>query len=238
MIVTLSIILKFIQMNHLEVELKNLKSSLLEMWSIVISQHEKAKMALDNHDKELANEIHTNEKLLDAFELKHDMDCENLLVLNNPVAVDLRFVLAVLKINYNLERIGDYANYIANTIRKSETPFDNKLLKDLNIGQMFDTAHLMMVGAYEAFDKCETSHVRHFSELDNKLDQWNKDSFRILSEYILKYPTESKQALELFSIIRKLERVGDHNQNIAEEIVFYLDARVIKHKKLQHKPNN
>jgi phosphate transport system protein len=222
-------------MNHLEKELSALKSSLLEMWSIVISQHEKAKMAIENDDKELANEIHTNEKLLDAFELKHDMDCENLIALYNPIAIDLRFVLAVLKINYNLERIGDYANYIANTIRKSDQPFSKQLLKDTNIPEMFDVSHVMLVEAYDAFDKNDLPQLRNFKDLDKKLDGWNQDSFRLLSDYMMKRPEDARQALELFSIIRKLERVGDHNQNIAEEIVFYLEARIIKHKKLQKK---
>lgn len=222
-------------MNHLELELNAVKSSLLEMWSIVISQHEKAKMALENHDKDLANEIHTNEKLLDAFELKHDMDCENLIVLNNPVAVDLRFILAVLKINYNLERIGDYANYIANQIRKADSPFDPEILSCTQILEMFDISHVMLVQAYESFEKNSALPIRNLTELDKKLDHINKESFRILSEYLMKNPEKSRQALEIFSIIRKLERVGDHNQNIAEEIVFYLDARVIKHKKLQKK---
>jgi len=222
-------------MNHLELELNAIKSSLLEMWSIVISQHEKAKMALENFDKDLANEVHTNEKLLDAFELKHDMDCENLIVLNNPVAVDLRFILAVLKINYNLERIGDYANYIANQIRKAEVPFDPELLTSTHILEMFDVSHIMLVQAYESFEKNSVIPLRNLSELDNKLDHINKESFRVLSEYLMKKPDKSIQALEIFSIIRKLERVGDHNQNIAEEIVFYLDARVVKHKKLQNK---
>jgi len=222
-------------MNHLEKELSALKSSLLEMWSIVISQHEKAKMAIENDDKELANEIHTNEKLLDAFELKHDMDCENLIALYNPIAIDLRFVLAVLKINYNLERIGDYANYIANTIRKSDQPFNKQLLKDTNIPEMFDVSHVMLVEAYDAFDKNDLPQLRNFKDLDKKLDGWNQDSFRLLSDYMMKRPEDARQALELFSIIRKLERVGDHNQNIAEEIVFYLEARIIKHKKLQKK---
>jgi phosphate transport system protein len=223
-------------MNHLVNELNTLKSSLLEMWSIVISQHEKAKMALETFDKDLANEVRTNEKLLDAFELKHDMDCENLIVLNNPVAIDLRFILAVLKINYNLERIGDYANYIANQIRKADNPFNEQLLKDIHIFDMFDISHVMMVQAYDAFEKNDVTSVRNLSELDKKLDHWNKESFRVLSEFLSNNPAESLQALELFSIIRKLERVGDHNQNIAEEIIFYLDARVTKHKKLQKKP--
>jgi phosphate transport system protein len=222
-------------MNHLQTELMTLKSSLLEMWSIVISQHEKAKMAIETNDKDLANEIHTNEKLLDAFELKHDMDCENLIALYNPMAIDLRFVLAVLKINYNLERIGDYANYIANTIRKSDVPFDSQLLKDAHIIDMFEIAHIMMVEAYESFEKDDIKAIHDISELDKKLDVWNKESFRVLSEYIIKKPADARQTLELNSIIRKLERVGDHNQNIAEEIIFYLDARIIKHKKLQKK---
>jgi phosphate transport system protein len=220
-------------MNHLQTELNALKSSLLEMWSIVISQHEKAKMALETDDKALANEVHTNEKLLDAFELKHDMDCENIIALYNPVAIDLRFVLAVLKINYNLERIGDYANYIANTIRKSENPFELQMLKDTNISDMFDVAHIMLVEAYESFEKNEIKSIRNLSELDKKLDEWNKKSIRVLSDCIMKNPSEARQALELFSIIRKLERVGDHNQNIAEEIIFYLEARITKHKKSQ-----
>jgi phosphate transport system protein len=227
-------------MNHLIVELNTLKSSLLEMWSIVISQHEKAKMALETYDKDLANEVHTNEKLLDAFELKHDMDCENIIVLNNPVAVDLRFVLAVLKINYNLERIGDYANYIANQIRKSETPFNIQMLKDSHIFEMFDISHVMLVQAYDSFEKDNVTPLRNLPELDKKLDYWNKESFKVLSQHIMAKPESALEALEIFSIIRKLERVGDHNQNIAEEIVFYLDAKVIKHKKLQKKskPNN
>ena len=220
-------------MNHLEKELNALKSSLLEMWSIVISQHEKAKQALETNDKDLANEVHTNEKLLDAFELKHDMDCENLIALYNPIAIDLRFVLAVLKINYNLERIGDYANYIANTIRKAEMPVNKQLLKETNISEMFDISHIMLVEAYEAFEKNDLPQLRNFKELDKKLDAWNQDSFRVLSDYMMKKPEDARQALELFSIIRKLERVGDHNQNIAEEIVFYLEARIIKHKKLK-----
>jgi phosphate transport system protein len=222
-------------MNHLESELKTLKSSLLEMWSIVISQHEKAKMAIETNDKDLANEIHTNEKLLDAFELKHDMDCENLIALYNPMAIDLRFVLSVLKISYNLERIGDYANYIANTIRKSDAPFDSQLLKDTHISEMFETAHLMLVEAYEAFEKDDIKVIHNISDLDNKLDNRNKESIPVLAEHIKQKPADARQALELFSIIRRLERVGDHNQNIAEEIVFYLDARIIKHKKLQKK---
>ncbi len=220
-------------MNHLEIQLQQLKNDLLEMWSIVISQIEKSKSAIENNDLDLAKEVKANEKLVDSFELKIDMDCENLIALENPVAVDLRFVLSVLKINYNVERIGDYANYIANTARKSTHPFDPELIRATRLLEMFDTAHLMLVEAFESFEKEDNKRIRSIFTMDEKLNEINKASIEVLSDYLLKNPGEGRQCLELFSIIRKLERVGDHLENIAEEMIFFMEAKVIKHQKLQ-----
>jgi len=82
-------------MNHLDTELQILKADTLEMWALVINQITKAQEAIMNFDTDLAHEVHVNEKRVDAFELKLNMDCENILALFNPVAIDLRFVLAV-----------------------------------------------------------------------------------------------------------------------------------------------
>ena len=100
-------------MTHLDTEISRLKTDLNEMFSIVITQVEKSKTALFNLDKDLAREVKVNERRVNSFELKLDRDCENIIALFNPVAVDLRFVLASLKINSNLERIGDIAESIA-----------------------------------------------------------------------------------------------------------------------------
>ena len=220
-------------MTHLETELRLLKNDLLEMWSIVISQIEKAKASVENYDLDAVKEVKANEKLVDAFELKIDMDCENLIALENPVAVDLRFVLSVLKINYNIERIGDYANYIANIVKKSGQPFDKDVLDATRIIEMFDNSHLMLVEAFESFEQDDNKRVLNIFSMDEKLDETNKASVDILSSFIEKNPNKGKQYLELFSIIRKLERVGDHLENIAEEIIFFTDAKILKHKKLQ-----
>lgn len=220
-------------MTHLETELRALKNDLLEMWSIVISQIEKARAAVVNYDLDHVKEIKANEKLVDAFELKIDMDCENIIALENPVAVDLRFVLSVLKINYNIERIGDYANYIANTVKKSGHPFDKDVLEATRIPEMFDNAHLMLVEAFESFEQDDNKRVLNIFTMDEKLDEINKMSVDVLSTFIEKNPEKGKQYLELFSIIRKIERVGDHLENIAEEIIFFTDAKILKHKKLQ-----
>jgi len=220
-------------MTHLETELRQLKNDLLEMWSIVISQIEKSKAAVENFDKDLVKEVKANEKRVDAFELKIDMDCENLIALENPVAVDLRFVLSVLKINYNIERIGDYANYIANVIKKQPLPFDKDIITATRILEMFDIAHLMLVEAYESFEREDNKRILNIFEMDERMDEINKGSIAVLSEFIAKNPKEGKQYLELFGIIRKLERVGDHLENISEEMIFFMEAKIIKHKKLQ-----
>src|SRR5262245_40311532 len=100
-------------MTHLDIELRQLKAEAIEMYDLVASQLKKSKNALINFDKELAREVNFNERRVNALELKIDKDCENIIALFNPLAVDLRLVLAVLKINSNLERIGDIADGIA-----------------------------------------------------------------------------------------------------------------------------
>ena len=126
------------KMTVIENNIKILKNDLLQMWALVINQMEKARLALINGDINLAREVWVNEKRVDAFELKIDMDSENVLLLNNPVAIDLRFVLSVLKINYNIERIGDYANGISHIVLDSESPFENDLVKETHINEMFE----------------------------------------------------------------------------------------------------
>ena len=116
-------------MTHLEIELQSLKSEMIEMFGLVLSQIEKSKESLVRLDKDLAREIMVNEKRVNGFELKIDRDCENIIALFHPVAVDLRFVLACLKINSNLERIGDIAEGIARFILEIKMEPEKNSLK-------------------------------------------------------------------------------------------------------------
>jgi len=120
-------------MTHIPNEIQSLKISIFEMWSLVISQMVKARYALEHFDKDLVSEITSNEKRVDAFELKLNLDCENILALYSPVANDLRFVLSVLKTNYNLERVGDYAYNIATLVRDLEHPIDQECIVEMLI---------------------------------------------------------------------------------------------------------
>jgi phosphate transport system protein len=222
-------------MTHLDTELKNLKASTIEMWELVINQLNKSNEALQNHDKELANEVLVNEKRVDAFELKLNMDCENILALFNPVANDLRLVLAVLRINSDLERIGDYTKSIAKIINDMDKPFDEELVKKTHIFEMYKVATNMLNLALESFEKEDNQITRKIFKKDDELDKVNDNAIDIISKLIKKHPEETVNCLYLFTTIKRIERVGDQTKNIAEEIIFYIEAKVLRHKKKKEK---
>jgi phosphate transport system protein len=222
-------------MTHLDAEINQLKASIIEMWQLVIYQLEKSQQVLSDFDKGLIQDIKINEKLVDSFELKIDRDCENILALYNPVAVDLRFVLSVLKINYNLERIGDYANSVSKMIEDLDSPVNNELLKNTRVFEMYSLIQKLMHDSLESFENENNTLARNIFGKDKEINKINKASTRIISDYIISKPEEVIIAMNLLSVIRKLERAGDHIQNIAEEIIFYLEAKVMKHNKAKKK---
>src|SRR6201986_1992988 len=125
-------------MTQLENEIQSVKAEVLSMWTLVESQLQKARTAMLQFDRDLAREIVRKEKRVNAFELKIDRDCENIFALYCPVAIDLRFLLAVLKINNNLERIGDIAEGISKYIIESMSDFDHRLFEEDGLIKMFD----------------------------------------------------------------------------------------------------
>jgi phosphate transport system protein len=217
-------------MSHLDIELQQLKAETIKMWMLVNLQLSKGKESLLKLDKDLAREVILSERRVNAYELKLDRDCENIFALFNPVAVDLRFVLAVLKINNNLERSGDIVEGIAKFVLNVDSNFDTKLLEITRVVEMYAAANNMMEGVLEAFDKEDTSLARRVFQQDELLDDINVKANSIIAEYIRNNPESIDATLYLLSIIRKLERVGDQAKNMAEEIIFYIEAKVLKHR--------
>ena len=218
-------------MTHLDTELQLLKGEIISVWNLVITQINKTQDALLRFDKDLAREVVLNEKRVNAYELKIDRDCENIFALYNPVAVDLRFVLAVLKINNNLERTGDIAEGIGKFIVFTDSSFDKDLLEVAQVVKMFDEATSMLSEVLTAFEKEDTALARSIFKQDEILDNINLNAHSVIADFIRKNPDKLEQALYILSTIRKLERVGDQAKNIAEEIIFYVEAKVLKHKK-------
>lgn len=222
-------------MTHLDIELKNLRADMLEMFELVYSQLTKSRNSLVNFDKDLAREVRVNEKRVNSFELKLDRDCENVIALFNPVAIDLRLVLACLKINSNLERIGDIAEGIAQFVLSIKTAPDQELLDKTRVIEMFDTANSIVSDVMTAFDNEDTSLARNVFMKDELLDEINMNANNAVADFIKSHPEKMNQSLYMLSTIRKLERVGDQCKNVAEEIIFYIEAKVLKHKKKSEK---
>lgn len=205
------------------------KEEVLEMCALTQSQLSKSLSALLNFDKDLAREVVMVEKRVNSAELKIDRDCEDIFALYSPVAVDLRFLLAVLKINTNLERIGDIADGIAKLVIDTERPFSQDLLDETKVVEMFGEVLQIVEEIMHAFEKEDSALARGIFKRDEMLDKINRNANNLIIDYLKTRPEEIHQALNILSIIRRLERVGDQAENIAEEIIFFLEAKVLKH---------
>ena len=222
-------------MTHLDSELEILKGDIIEMWRLVISQFDKANEALTNFDRDLAMQVVETEKRVNFFDLKIDKDCENIFALFQPVATDLRLLLASLRIGNNLERIGDIADGVAKFVLDADKNFEKEILEGTQILKMFSIAHEMLADTLEAFDKDDTRLARSIFMRDKLLDEIDRNSLPLVEKFIQMYPDQIRNCLLVLSMIRKLERVGDQSKNIAEEIIFFFEAKVLKHKKIKKK---
>ena len=217
-------------MRHIEQELSSLRQDLIDMWRLVISQVSNAGEAILLFDKDLATKVNMREKKVDAYELKIDGFCENIIALYQPVAVDLRFVLAVFKINSNLERIADFANGISHILVDNPSVIlDAEVISDTHLQNMIDQVNKMLAQGLEAFENEKSNFAAAIFSEDSQVDEINEKAVEIIASYIQKNPDRAYECLQLIGLFRKLERIGDHCANIAEEIFFYIDAKVLKH---------
>lgn len=216
-------------MTHLQEALTELKKTLTEMAQLVQSQIKKSVCSLMDKDEDLANEVVFNERRVNAMELTIDKECENIFALLAPVAHDMRLVFATLKINADLERIGDYAEGIAQLVLLGKKQFDFKLVEALNLKSMHEMSYKMLEDVSTAYCDDNTKLARSVFAKDLQLNEINKAATEIVINYCKSNIDKMNEALLLLSIIRKLERVGDHITNIAEEVIFYKEAKILKH---------
>lgn len=218
-------------MKVIDQEIASLKNSISEMWALVHQQLYNAGEAMLTGDKELAYKVISRERRVNAFELKIDSDCEDIIALYAPVAVDLRFVLAMYKINTNLERLGDFAESIARFAGNlpDGEPVDPKLIIETRVEDMLRELLSMLSLSQEAFEKESSEIASRIFLKDNLIDDINHQSTQIIADYIEQHPGSALVGLYMAGVIRKMERFGDHCTNIAEELIFYLDAKVMKH---------
>ena len=173
-------------MNTIEKEIQELRKSLLQMFFLVESQWEKGSNAILEYDQDIAEEISSSEKRINAQELKIDSECENLIALHAPVAVDLRFILTTFKINHALEHIADIAESIATYVANYDVPYE-KVIEELNISDMLEAFNSMMDDIILAYENKDAKIAKKVFKKDKILNKINSNAPVIIAKYLNKY---------------------------------------------------
>ncbi len=200
------------------------------MLSMVKAQMEKCAEAIRENDADLAREIIADERKVNVQELAIDRDCENILALYTPVATDLRLVLATLKIANALERIGDSAKSLAKVVKDADKD-ELKWIDEMQVVPMIEVLVSMLKDISSALKKTQTKPALKAAKKDVEVNDYFKKALKTAAQLVRKYPDDAKSILTLMLMVRNLERSGDLTKNISEEIVFHMEARVLKHKK-------
>ncbi len=212
---------------HFQRELEDLKENLLKMTTLVEDSIRNAVQSLVKRDSELARQTFEGEDRINALEIAIDDYCLRLLALRQPMAVDLRFITSAMKIVTDLERMGDEAVNIAErVITLNQEP---QLKPYIDIPQMAEIAQSMVRDVLGAFVNRNSKQARSVCERDDLVDGLNDQVFRELLTYMISDPTTIARAVQLLIVSRSLERIADHATNIAEDVIFMVDALVIKH---------
>jgi phosphate transport system protein len=214
-------------------ELEQLKNKLLEMSSLVEAGIERSIRAVVHKDRGAAAEVLENEDRINAIELEIDALAINLLALHQPMASNLRFIVAALKINTNLERMGDISVNIAHTARSLMDAPSSKPIIDIPL--MAGLVQSMVRKSLDAFVARDTNLARSVLVSDDAVDSLRTACYHELVSFMEKDPRNVPQALHLLSVARGLERLADHSTNIAEHVLFYVKGIDVRHNSEQGK---
>jgi phosphate transport system protein len=213
---------------HLEREIANLKKKILNLVAVVEEATLLATQAVERRDAELAENIITNDIQIDNLEVEIEEDCLKILALNQPVAIDLRFIIVVLKINNDLERIGDLAVNIAERAVFLAAQPEPPVL--LDFAAMMQKAKSMLKESLDALVNLNSGNARKVCNDDVEVDAMNRDMFKKIQQSMQQYPDQIEQFVHLLSISRHLERIADHATNIAEDVIYMIDGEIVRHK--------
>jgi phosphate transport system protein len=212
---------------HFQEELEQLKTRLLEMGGQAEENVRLAVKGLVDRDHQLIDRVMTGDEPLNNLHIEIDGRCFTLLALYQPMAADLRTIVAAVKINTDLERVGDLAVNIAEAARRYASHSPVKKLID--IPRMASIAQSMLRDALDAFVRRDLALAQAVLNEDDRLDTLKTQIFRELLTYMLQDPSTIEPALDLILISRHLERIGDHATNIAEDVIFIVSARDVRH---------
>ena len=185
-------------------------------------------LALNNRDSSYVEEVITNEEQINEMEVQIEEECLKILALHQPVAVDLRFLVVVLKVNNDLERMGDIAKNIA---ERAKDLMESDVIPDLGqpMQGLPDLVRTMVTSSLDSLVKLDDQLARKIIEMDDEVDQINRDMYVAVKSLVAEQPSVADSAINLLSCSRNMERIGDLATNIAEDVIFVVEGKVVRH---------
>ena len=222
---------------HLFREIENLKRDILTLGAMAETAVRDATCAIENRDESLAENVIWNDVKLDEREVQIEENCLKILALHQPVAIDLRFIIAVLKINNDLERVGDLAVNVAEraTFLAAQPPVDISF----DFQAMARQAQEMLKKSLDSLVNLSAGQAREVLASDEAIDAMNRQMYRIVQEAIGAHPDQTGSLIHLLSVSRHLERIADLATNIAEDVIYMIEGVIVRHKAedyLHHRP--
>ncbi len=215
--------------HYLEEELEQLKTKIIKMGSLVEEQIEFAFRSLFEGNIELANTVIMRDDEVDKYDIKIDKHCQRIFALTQPVAFDLRLIMSTLMINNDLERMGDIAVNIA---ERSETFVGYQdLLKKMRIGEMAKRVQRIVKMSIDCFVNGDAELAREIIKVDIEIDKLDSEVFKLLTDEMKANNELIVPCSHILTLTRNIERLSDHATNIAEDVIFLIDAKIIRHSK-------
>jgi len=208
-------------------ELDKLKKQLLALAAVVEESVQLSIFSLEKYDQQQAERVIDGDDQIDRMEVELEEECLKVLALHQPVAIDLRFIVAVLKINNDLERIGDLAANIAERavalvgFPRIEPPFD--------FAKMAFSTQQMLEGSLDCLVKMDTSLAQHVLDLDDEVDAMHSHNFRLIKQRIHSRPEQLDELTQYLTVSRHLERIADLATNIAEDVYYMIEGEIVRH---------
>lgn len=214
-------------------ELAGVRSLVLEMGGLIEEQITLAAQAFEEGDTDLASEVIANDHRVNGLEVRIDEECTAILARRQPIASDLRLVMAVVKTITDLERMGDEAEKIARMtihMNQQERAYTPNLVRDVSV--MADLARSMVRNALDAFARLDVSEAVAVAQGDADLDAEFQSSMRHLITYMMEDPRTIGKAIDVLFIVKALERIGDHAKNMAEYVIYLVKGKDVRHTSL------
>jgi len=214
---------------HFQRELEKIKKKILSLGAMVEERVRMAIQAIEEFDGEIAKKIILSDHEIDEMEVEVEEECLKIMALHQPVAVDLRFLIAVIKINNDLERIGDQAVNIAQRVKTITKKERSDFVFDYSL--MAEKAENMLRMSLDALVNLDDDLAFKVLLLDDEVDAINKEAYNLIKRAISKNPDNVSYLINLLLISRHLERLADHATNIAEEVIYMIEGEIVRHGK-------